>query len=551
MGASFNIRKIRKKREENIMNDYKEFYPTPEYIVEKMLEGVDMNYVETVLEPSAGKGDIVKSVKNHANYHQELDIDCVEINPDLRNLLKGSNMRVVGDDFLTYHTMKQYDLIIMNPPFSEGDKHLTKALKMQKASGGAVIALVNAETIKNPYTNLRKELVDMIDAAQGTIEYIPYAFSEAERQTDVEVALVKVNFPKPERISSIMDKLQKAKEIKEKEQTAKDYLADNDFIKAIVDQYDMEINAGVKLIEEYKALQPYILNNFEKKEAKYDSDCLLRLKVGDHDASVNEFVKSVRSKYWRALFSNPKFTGKLTSNVLDEFQTKVSELRDVEFSVFNILEIKWDMMRSVTKGVEQSIVDLFDKFCKAWYCDDMGTSIHYYNGWKTNSAYKVNKKAILRLDAFSNFRKEFDPIWSSYSRDGGCLKRLYDMEKCFNFLDNGRTEDGAEMESILRSAKENEQTKNIDLKYFTVTFYKKGTCHIIYKDEELLKKFNIFGAQHRGWLPPSYGKKSYEEMEPKEQRVVDEFEGREEYSKTMANSEFYLTDTNSFLLETK
>lgn len=125
------------------------------------------------------------------------------------------------------------------------------------------------------------------------------------------------------------------------------------------------------------------------------------------------------------------------------------------------------------------------------------------------------------------------------------------MEKCFNFLDNGRTEDGAEMESILRSAKENEQTKNIDLKYFTVTFYKKGTCHIIFKDEELLKKFNIFGAQHRGWLPPSYGKKTYEEMEPKEQRVIDEFEGKEEYSKTMANSEFYLTDTNSFLLEEK
>ena len=209
------------------------------------------------------------------------------------------------------------------------------------------------------------------------------------------------------------------------------------------------------------------------------------------------------------------------------------------------------MMRSVAKGVEQSIIDQFDNFCKSWYCDDMGTSIHYYNGWKTNSAYKVNKKAILRCDAFSNFRKEFDPIWSYYSGDGGCLRKLCDMEKCFNFLDNGRTEDGSKMESILRSAKENEQTKNIELKYFTVTFYKKGTCHIIFKDEELLKKFNIFGAQHRGWLPPSYGKKTYEEMEPKEQRVVDEFEGKEEYSKTMANSEFYLTDTNSFLLESK
>lgn len=37
------------------MNDYKEFYPTPEELVNKMLDGVNLNYVKTVLEPSAGK----------------------------------------------------------------------------------------------------------------------------------------------------------------------------------------------------------------------------------------------------------------------------------------------------------------------------------------------------------------------------------------------------------------------------------------------------------------------------------------------------------------
>lgn len=370
------------KKERKIMRttEYQELYPTPDDVIEKMLSGVNFNYVKTVLEPSAGKGNLVHGIRIRARVkYQTLEIDCVEIDSDLRNLLKGAGERVIGDDFLSFRTMKQYDLILMNPPFSEGDKHLAKALQMQKSHGGAVIALVNAETIRNPYTNLRKEIVNVIDEAGGSVEYLQYAFAEAERKTDVEIAVVKVQFPKPKRISSIMDRIQKTKEMEEPEVNSKDFLADNDFIKSIVDQYEMEVAAGVKLIEEYKALQPYILNNFEKKEAKYDSDCLLRLKVGDHDASVNEFVKSVRSKYWRALFSNPKFTGKLTSNVLNEFQSKVSELRNVEFSAFNILEIKWDMMRSVTKGVEQSIVDLFDKFCKAWYCDDMGTSIHYYN----------------------------------------------------------------------------------------------------------------------------------------------------------------------------
>lgn len=547
MGASFSIHRKWKEREEKDMNDYKEFYPTPEELVNKMLDGVNLNYVKTVLEPSAGKGDIVQGLKSHAKY-QNLDIDCVEINKDLRNCLKGAGYRVVGDDFLTYTTMKQYDLIVMNPPFSNGDAHLLKALKMQQRYGGAVVALVNAETIRNPYTNLRKELVQMIENADGTVEYLEHAFLDAERQTDVEIALVKVKFQEPEHISSIMDKLQKEKAVEESD--PEETLADNDFIKAIVDQYQMEIKAGCRLIEEYKAMQPYILSSFSQKNEKsmYDYNCVLNLKIGDQKASVNGFIKEVREKYWSTLFTNPKFTGKLTSNVLKEYRSKIHELRDVEFSVFNILEVKWDMMQNVAKGIERSIIDLFDLFCSGWFSEDMGTTIHYYNGWKTNSAYKVNKKAIAGFNAFSNYDKHFDPIWSSYSYDGGCMKRLNDMEKCFNYLDNGRTDDGAGMENILNNAVKNGQTRNIELKYFTVTFYKKGTCHIVFKDEELLKKFNLYGAQKKGWLPPSYGKKTYEEMEPEEKAVVEEFEGKEEYEKTLHNKDFYLVNENAFLI---
>lgn len=549
MGTSFSIHRKWKEREEKDMNDYKEFYPTPEELVNKMLDGVNFNFVKTVLEPSAGKGDIVQGLKSHAKY-QNLDIDCVEINKDLRNCLKGAGYRVVGDDFLTYNTMKQYDMIVMNPPFSNGDAHLLKALKMQQRYGGAVVALVNAGTIRNPYTNLRKELVQIIENADGTVEYLEHAFLDAERQTDVEIALVKVKFQEPEHISSIMDKLQKEKAVEESDPEERQHLADNDFIKAIVDQYQMEIKAGCRLIEEYKAMQPYILSSFSQKNEKsmYDYNCVLNLKIGDQKASVNGFIKEVREKYWSTLFKNPKFTGKLTSNVLEEYKSKIHALRDVEFSVFNILEVKWDMMQNVAKGIERSIIDLFDLFCSGWFSEDMGTTIHYYNGWKTNSAYKVNKKAIARFDAFRNYDKHFDPIWSSYSYDGGCMKRLNDMEKCFNYLDNGRTDDGAGMGNILNNAVKNGQTRNIELKYFTVTFYKKGTCHIVFKDEELLKKFNLYEAQKKGWLPPSYGKKTYEEMEPEEKAVVEEFEGKEEYEKTLHNKDFYLVNENAFLI---
>lgn len=239
----------------------------------------------------------------------------------------------------------------------------------------------------------------MIENADGTVEYLEYAFLDAERQTDVEIALVKVKFQEPEHISSIMDKLQKEKAVEESDPEERQHLADNDFIKTIVDQYQMEIKAGCRLIEEYKAMQPYILSSFSQKRdtSMYDYNCVLNLKIGDQKASVNGFIKEVREKYWSTLFTNPKFTGKLTSNVLKEYRSKIHELRDVEFSVFNILEVKWDMMQNVAKGIERSIIDLFDLFCSGWFSEDMGTTIHYYNGWKTNSAYKVNKKRLQGL----------------------------------------------------------------------------------------------------------------------------------------------------------
>ena len=88
------------------------FYPTPETIANKMLEGIDFTFIQTVLEPSAGKGDLIAAVqaKNDSNKysynHHSIDIDAVELDPNLRALLKGNEIRVVHDNFLTMHTSK-------------------------------------------------------------------------------------------------------------------------------------------------------------------------------------------------------------------------------------------------------------------------------------------------------------------------------------------------------------------------------------------------------------------------------------------------------------
>lgn len=139
------------------------FYPTPPEFASVILTGIDWDRIQYILEPSAGKGDLVKAILqkqelNRYNRYNERGVDCIEIDPILRATLLGQGYRVVHDDFLTFQTQTQYDLIVMNPPFKEGCAHLLKALELVRP-GGAVLCILNAETIRNPYTNERMRLV--------------------------------------------------------------------------------------------------------------------------------------------------------------------------------------------------------------------------------------------------------------------------------------------------------------------------------------------------------------------------------------------------------
>jgi hypothetical protein len=64
---------------------------------------------------------------------------------------------------------------------------------------------------------------------------------------------------------------------------------------------------------------------------------------------------------------------------------------------------------------------------------------------------------------------------------------------------------------------------------------------------ELLQKFNLFGSQRKGFLPPSYGKSKYENMTAEEKNVVDEFEGEQSYNKVMQNKSYFIVDANELL----
>ncbi|MSA02181.1 DUF4942 domain-containing protein [Lactonifactor sp. BIOML-A3] len=539
-----------------MFTDNKDFYPTPEAIINKMLCDIDFDYIQSILEPSAGKGNIIEAIKRKEEsgwQKRNFDIDCIEADQNLQHILKGKNYRLVHNDFLTYDTMKEYDLIIMNPPFSNGCKHLLKAIEMQKRNGGAIVCLLNAETLKNQYSNDRTTLVKLLTEFNASIEYLQDSFTDAERKTDVEIVLIKVQLPKPQRESFIFDGLKKAEEQKEEYTYTEDtQLAENDLYKSIVSQYELEVMAGINLIKEYNAMSPLIMREFGKDaetgETIQKGGCILSLDLSTNrdkyrnELSINGFIKEVRGKYWTALFNNPKFIGKLTGNLKTDFYNRIEDLKNYEFSLYNIYELKIEMSKKVVKGIEETIIGLFDEFSHKHYWDkDNSSNIHYYNGWKTNKSWIINKKVIIPLSGYDSFWNKYRPT------DYKVKEKLQDIEKCFNYLDGGITE-AVDLEESLKFAEEYGETKDIQLKYFSITFYKKGTCHITFTNEELLARFNLYGSQKKGWLPNNFGKSKYKDMTQEEKNVVDSFCGKERYDVILNNTDYYLFDANRSIL---
>lgn len=529
----------------------KDYYPTPKSLIHKMLKDINWRDITTVLEPSAGSGHIVEEVlerlkASHYNSwsreKKKYDIDLIEINQELRYILQGKGFRVIHDDFLTYEGFKRYDLIVANFPFSEGDKHLNHALNMI-SQGGTLVALINSETIRNPYSNLRKDLIRKLNELNATIEYLQEEFVEAERSTNVEVALIKVTVENNKRESLIINNLKQEEQFRE-ESKSHNNIIQGDFINGIIEQYNFEVKAGLKLINEYRNLQPLILQEF--KDDRF-SNSILHLELcnskydSNNDTLENGYIKKVRYKYWKALFSNEQFTSLLTSNLLNDYRQKIDELEDYDFSYYNIKEIQRQMSKNMKQGVEDTIFALFEEFTHkhSWY-GEMSNNIHYFNGWCSNSAFKINKKIIIPLYAYSSITERLDYMYKFY-------EKIKDIERVFNYLDGGKTEE-LDLKEILMKAQNDKQVKNIKTKYFSISTFKKGTTHITFFNEDLLHKFNIFGANKKGWLPPTYGKKKYTDMTKEEQDVIDSFEGKESYNKTMDNLDYYLYNPSKILM---
>ena len=127
----------------NLAQDF-QFFETPSDVADwlVMLAG-GIHEHDKVLEPSAGRGALVKAIHRSC---PDAVVDCYEMMPENKELLSRlGGINIIGDDFTKSTIGKKYTKIIANPPFSGNQdiRHVRMMYDMLE-QGGTLASITSA-----------------------------------------------------------------------------------------------------------------------------------------------------------------------------------------------------------------------------------------------------------------------------------------------------------------------------------------------------------------------------------------------------------------------
>lgn len=499
-----------------------QFYPTPPSVIRKMLAPYEKNgsqyygwtLPKHILEPSAGKGDIIEYICEKTDYNKP-KFYALEIDHNLQEILKNkSNTRLIGEDFLNYTcTDILFEMILMNPPFANGDEHLLHAWNILYA--GDIVCLLNTETIENPYSETRKLLAHIIKE-HGSVENLGNCFSQAERKTEVNVSIVRLTkVAKRSLFDFSFENEEAAFTSNDLNEESISGIQVHDIIESIVGQYE---NIKCAYQDWMKACQrlEYHANGIVDSHTNI-------IKIANDAGfkgidSFNAFVDDIKTASWTFALSKSGIEKFMTERVRNNFQKFISQQAQMSFTKENIYKVIYDIINNSSMILEQALEDAFDLMTKHY-----PENRNHVEGWKTNDSWKVNRKVIfpyiIKYGQYSSSH-DLSVYGDKFSINYQMKGSLKDIDKCMCYLT------GQDMENIfsicyaldrkfefLGKVKTSDKFDNtLESTFFNIKFFKKGTMHIEFKDAKLWEQFNIRATKHKNWLPP----KEYDDWKRKQ-----------------------------------
>lgn len=462
-----------------------QFYPTPLPLARKMIAacGGDL-YSKSLLEPSAGKGDIF-----HAMGYDSLrgvKATAVEIDPELCKILREiDNVDVICDDFMDFESPGGFDCIIMNPPFDNGVNHLLRAWGMLNDSG-RVVCLLNANNVYDGSSSGELHLARLI-IDYGSVVDVGTPFSDSERPTDVRVVMVVLNKP-PSEYSNVLRGNYDTIEGSDKYVARDVGIVTGDEIDVMCAEV---ASVGVAADNFYKAACELMLamsRPFSRVSpwpiAGSSAEDILKKASSDISSGENpksRINRKVAEHMWSCFMDSEIVRGNSTSAVRKELDRIAKSRFGMAFNKRNVHLLMRELVASSGDLQKRSLLESFDMLTKYY----VGNRCHI-EGWRNNDSYAVNKKVILPNTVDFSMRRISVP-WSA--RD-----KLNDLDRTMCLLSSMALSDVMTIcDAVEKSLGESE--------FFYIKTYNKGTLHLTFKDKDLLDKFNLEIAKIRNWLP--------------------------------------------------
>lgn len=449
------------------------FFPTPAAIIQEMIAGLDLEG-KTILEPSAGKGDII----DHLLIEGAQVIAC-EINEDLQKIVK-TKCKLLSADFLTVTSdqVSHIDFIIMNPPFSNGAEHILHAYNIAP-KGCQIIALSNLSNVKNPFTAARKQLCSIIET-EGMYKDLGSCFSDGERSTDVKVAMISIRKPGEGYKSEFEGFFTEEEPEEHQENGIISYNAIRDLVNryvAAVKLYDKQLDTGKQMHS--------LLNSFYGES--------LTFTCTEKGAPVlrNDFKKDLQKAGWKFIFSKMNMDKYSTTGLRNDLNRFVEQQSEIPFTMRNIYKMIDIVVGTQGSRMDQAILEVFNKLTEE-YCSE-----NRYNvpGWQTNSHFLVNKTFILPwIVDTDKWSYNKNVIKLNYHRG----ELINDMVKAMCFLTGTSYDETTPLDHFIDRVKCN-YGKWYSWGFFEIKGYKKGTMHFKFNSENLWATFNQRVAKLKGY----------------------------------------------------
>jgi len=434
---------------------HSEFFPTPVSAIELMqLDCAG----KVILEPHAGKGDIV----DYCFMNGAKEVLAYEINKDLQQIVR-QKATLIGEDFFDCKAeqISHIHAIYMNPPFSNADRHILHAWSIAP-EGCEIVSLCNYQTIEKEYSN--RQLSSLI-RQYGNSENIGDCFSTAERTTGIDIGLIRLFKPV----------------------TSKEFEFDGFFM----DEDEEEQGEGIMAYNEVRALVNRYVGTMKLFDSMKESVDLvngmlkpigmsgINLSIShDKDITTKEhFSKIIQKRSWNYIFAKMNMEKYVTSGVMKDINKFVETQEKVPFTMKNIYRMLQIIVGTRKETFNRALEEAIDNFTRHTHENRFGVE-----GWKTNAGYMLNKKficeGIMETQSFMGFNIRYN----SYSG-----QKIDDLVKVLCNITGRNYTDIGGIYSFGRDANHTrtkiEPNTWYEWGFFEVKFFKKGTMHVKFKDE--------------------------------------------------------------------